>query len=239
MQGFQFALPKFLTRRVADEKNFAGEYMPFLMGAGTFFLPCGFTISAQGVALISGSFVNGALIMMAFVLGTTLPLMLIGLASTKSLTNPMLAGQFSRVAGLIVIFFAIFNINNQMILLGLPSLNNINFVAVGARHGEPLQKEKNLPSVIDGKQILRMNASARGYDPANLKVKAGVPVKWEITDTGTSGCTNAVIARDFLSEPVRLTSGQTSIAEFTPQNVGIYRFSCWMGMVSGSIEVVE
>jgi len=52
---FQFTLPKFITRFIADESNFKGRYMPFLMGAFTFFLPCGFTITAQGLALISGN----------------------------------------------------------------------------------------------------------------------------------------------------------------------------------------
>ena len=27
--------------------------------------------------------------------------------------------------------------------------------------------------------------------------------------------------------------------EFTPKEPGIYKFSCWMGMVSGTIEVVD
>jgi len=41
---FQFTMPKFITRFIANESNFKGRYMPFLMGAFTFFLPCGFTI---------------------------------------------------------------------------------------------------------------------------------------------------------------------------------------------------
>jgi len=52
---FQFTLPKFATKYIADEKNFMGKHMPFIMGALTFFLPCGFTITAQGLALLSGN----------------------------------------------------------------------------------------------------------------------------------------------------------------------------------------
>jgi len=41
------------------------------------------------------------------------------------------------------------------------------------------------------------------------------------------------------SEEIALTPGQTSIKEFTPIKPGKYKFSCWMGMVSGTIEVVD
>ncbi len=70
-------------------------------------------------------------------------------------------------------------------------------------------------------------------------VKAGVPVRWEIQDTGTSGCTNAVISRNLFDGEIALTPGQTSIKEFTPAKAGKYRFSCWMGMISGTIEVAN
>ena len=34
-------------------------------------------------------------------------------------------------------------------------------------------------------------------------------------------------------------TGKVAIKEFTPTKVGKYRFSCWMGMVTGVIEVVD
>ncbi|NCP77121.1 sulfite exporter TauE/SafE family protein [bacterium] len=39
-------------------------------GALTFFLPCGFTLAMQAYAITTGSFITGALTMMAFALGT-------------------------------------------------------------------------------------------------------------------------------------------------------------------------
>ena len=85
-----------------------------------------------------------------------------------------------------------------------------------------------------------MNASASGYSPNTFTVKAGQKVRWEITDTGTSGCTNAVIARSLFQGPVNLVPGTTSVKEFTaPTTPGTYRFSCWMGMISGTIEVIN
>ncbi|KKQ92325.1 MAG: Heavy metal transport/detoxification protein [Candidatus Shapirobacteria bacterium GW2011_GWE1_38_92] len=84
-----------------------------------------------------------------------------------------------------------------------------------------------------------MEANARGYFPANLTVRAGVPVRWEITDTGTSGCTNAIISRALFTGQIDLTPGQTSVKDFTVSQPGNYRFSCWMGMVTGTIQAVD
>ena len=50
---FQVSAPKTATRYIANENNFQGKHMPFIMGALTFFLPCGFTIMAQSLALLS------------------------------------------------------------------------------------------------------------------------------------------------------------------------------------------
>lgn len=114
---FQIGLPKFITRGIADEKKFQGKYMPFLMGAATFFLPCGFTITAQTVALLSANAIQGALIMGLFALGTAPILLLIGASSVKFLSKPHLALTFSKVAGFLVLFFALYNIYNQIQLL--------------------------------------------------------------------------------------------------------------------------
>jgi len=109
---FQIAAPKSATRYIANENNFQGKYMPFIMGALTFFLPCGFTITAQGLALLSGNVLQGSLIMLAFALGTAPILLFIGLSSVKFSAKPHLAERFSKVAGFLVLFFALFNISN-------------------------------------------------------------------------------------------------------------------------------
>src|SRR3989344_3196870 len=122
-RGLQLGLPKFITRSIADEKKFHGKYMPFVMGALTFFLPCGFTITAQTIALLSGSVWQGAGIMGFFALGTAPMLLVIGVSSVKFFSKPHLTLTFSRVAGFLVLFFALWNVYNQMNILGLIGLN--------------------------------------------------------------------------------------------------------------------
>lgn len=233
-QKFQFTAPKFLTRFVADESNFQGKWMPAIMGALTFFLPCGFTITAQGLALLSGGPLQGALVMLAFVLGTTPMLLGIGLSSVKFSSRPHWANRFTKVAGILVLFFALFNLNSQMNVLGIASINDLWFRKPAVSAGE-----NGLPPIVGNKQLIKMNASASGYQPNYFKVKVGVPVQWEITDTGTSGCTNAVISKSLFDGQISLTPGQVSTKEFTPDKPGKYKFSCWMGMITGMIEVVN
>jgi len=165
---FQFTLPKFITRKVADESNFKGRYMPLLMGALTFFLPCGFTITAQGMALLSGNPIQGSLIMLLFALGTAPSLFLIGLSSIKLVNNPRFSASFLKVAGVLVLFFAFFNINSQLNVLGISSLNDI-FVRPAS--GTQNVDNDTVP-VVDGKQIIKMEASASGYKPNYFKVRS-------------------------------------------------------------------
>ncbi|MFA4872993.1 MAG: sulfite exporter TauE/SafE family protein [Patescibacteria group bacterium] len=239
-QKFQFTLPKSITRRIADESKFKGRFLPSLMGAFTFFLPCGFTITAQGLALLSGSALQGGLIMFSFALGTALPLLMIGLSSVTFASRPHLSSSFLKVAGVVVLFFALFNINSQLNALGAPSLSNFSLkAATSATNGAAKTDDKDLPAMVNGVQVIKMEASSQGYKPNYFKVRAGVPVRWEITDTGTSGCTNAVLARGLFSGQIDLTPGTTSVKEFTVPKAGKYKFSCWMGMISGVIEAVS
>ena len=237
---FQITVPKFLTKKITDESNFRGRLMPFILGTLTFFLPCGFTLTAQGAALLSGNALNGGLIMFLFALGTSPTLLAIGLTSVKFIKNHQLSANFLKIAAVLILFFALFNLNAQLNILGAPSLNSL-VSQIGQKNisDDPSQQNKDLPPIVEGKQILTMQAASSGYSPDYFKVRVGVPVKWEIQDVGTSGCTNAVISRNLFNGEIALIPGQTSIKEFTPTKTGKYRFSCWMGMISGTIEVVN
>jgi sulfite exporter TauE/SafE/copper chaperone CopZ len=235
LRNFQLASPKFISRYIADEENFKGRLMPFLMGALTFFLPCGFTITVQGLALLASGFWPGALMMGAFVLGTTPALLGIGLTSIKFSQRPHFAARFTKVAGVLVLFFALYNLNSQFNVLGWPSLNDLT----AGSQASQVDSEQGLPPIIDGKQVIKMKALAYGYEPNYFKVRVGVPVRWEIIDQGTSGCTNAIIARGLFEGQISLSHGAISVKEFTPPKAGRYKFSCWMGMVSGVIEVAD
>lgn len=89
-----------------------------LLGVGTFFLPCGFTQSMQIVALSSGSFAQGSLIMTTFALGT-LPV-LVGLSfGSRSLGTSRRSEIFFATTGVVVLGLSLLGILSGLTALGL------------------------------------------------------------------------------------------------------------------------
>ena len=93
---------------------------PFLVGVGTFFLPCGFTQAMQVAALSSGSFLSGFLIMTAFALGT-LPMLALLSFGSASFAQSKHAPLFFKSAGVLVIGLGAF-----ALLAGLAGLGVID-----------------------------------------------------------------------------------------------------------------
>jgi uncharacterized protein len=229
---FQVRLPKRFTTNITNEENFKGKYMPLTIGALTFFLPCGFTILAQTSALASGSFLTGSLIMLLFALGTLPTLALISFTSIKLTEKPAITAKFSYVAGILVVFFAVYNLNSQFNVLGWKSLSDLR-ITLGKQ-----TSDNNISASNTDVQVIQMEANAYGYHPRNFTLRSGVPVRWEIADTGTNGCTNAIIARGLIDGSIRLRPGM-NVYEFTPQRAGVYKATCWMGMAPPvTIEVI-
>lgn len=104
----------FLKR--VEHKTFA----PITLGFATFFLPCGFTQAMQIVALSSGSFWTGSLIMLSFALGT-LPVLAFLSFGSSSLAHSRYAPIFFKASGIVVIGFGLFTL-----LSGLAGLGIIN-----------------------------------------------------------------------------------------------------------------
>jgi len=117
---FQPAMPRFLARHALGVSELNHWLTPLLVGVATFFLPCGFTQAMQLYSLTTGSFLAGGFTMLAFALGTLPVLALIGFSSF-SIRNSAKAGIFFKSAGLIVILFALFNIINSLVVIGLIS----------------------------------------------------------------------------------------------------------------------
>jgi plastocyanin domain-containing protein len=93
-------------------------------------------------------------------------------------------------------------------------------------------------SIEGGTQVIRMRLSADPfYLPSDTyTVKAGLPVRMEISGIGT-GCRSSfqiprLGVRGPLNKPV-------NIFEFTPKKPGDYVFSCSMGMFPGALKVVS
>jgi len=114
----QPSMPKFIARHAHSMNQVNHTLMPLLVGIATFFLPCGFTQSMQIYTLSTESFLTGGMTMLAFALGT-LPVLALISFSSFSIQNSKKSGIFFKSAGLIVILFALFNLINSLVVIGV------------------------------------------------------------------------------------------------------------------------
>lgn len=113
----QPAMPKFFAKHALGVAKWNHTLTPLLTGIATFFLPCGFTQSMQLYTLTTGDFLTGGLTMLTFALGT-LPVLSLISFSSFSVRSSAKKELFFKTAGLVVIFFALFNIINSFVIIG-------------------------------------------------------------------------------------------------------------------------
>jgi len=116
----QLTMPSWLSRHVVRGSKHDHYLAPVLVGIGTFFLPCGFTQSMQLYALTTGSFMQGAMTMFVFALGTFPVLALLSFGSLNIAHKPW-KGIFFKTAGILVIALALFNLANALATAGVIS----------------------------------------------------------------------------------------------------------------------
>ena len=224
----KLTLPKGLSRALGiggHQKEYSHRGSAIL-GASTFFLPCGFTQAMQVVAISTGSVLWGGAVMGLFALGTVPGLLTVG--GLASAVKGAFARKFFKFAGLVVLIFALFNISNG---LGLTGLN--------LAYGQTATVNLNDPNVVleNGVQVVRMKELANGYSPNNFTVKLGVPVKWIVDAQAPYSCAASLTMPKYNIRK-SLVAGE-NIIEFTPTETGRIPFSCSMGMYTGVFNVVS
>jgi sulfite exporter TauE/SafE/copper chaperone CopZ len=190
-----------------------------VMGALTFFIPCGFTQTMQLYAISTGSFWQGMAIMGLFALGTAPGLL--GIGGLTSVFKAQKARLLFMSTGLAVIFLGWFNITNGSRLIGLDAGNNTTNAAVSDKQ----------------EQVVRMTQNARGYSPNSFTVEKGRPVKWIINSTSSFTCASWLVMREYGIN--RALGPGENILTFTPEKTGELPFSCSMGMYRGKFIVVD
>lgn len=231
--------PRFLTRLVRNQAKSKDLFAPAFLGAMTIFIPCGTTLAMEALAISSGSALNGALIMAAFVLGTS-PLFFILGYVTSALSDNFRA-RFLKIAAVLVFYLGITSVNGALVSLGSPVTLRILADAIPVQisfsdEGADSQEALNVQEV-DGVQVVDIKAFPNSYSPSYVKVKNGVPVRLNLTATGGYGCTSAFTIPS-LGIRKRLTLDTTVPIDFTPQKPGKIVYTCSMGMFSGVIEVI-
>jgi len=81
----------------------------FLLGFGSYFLPCGITQAAQAQALQRGDFLGGAMLMLFFAIGT-LPMLLVMSLGSASFIKKLQTAMFQYTLGFIILLTAIISL---------------------------------------------------------------------------------------------------------------------------------
>ncbi len=231
LRSVNVTLPKFISRTLGMKEHHEKEYShknSMVLGAMTFFLPCGFTQAMQLYAISTGDPLQGALTMGTFAIGTAPGLL--GIGGLTSVVKGAFAKSFFKFAGIVVIALAVFNISNGYNLSGLAFASPFSS-SPSANSSDPNVTLEN------GVQIVRMTQNGSGYDPNTFTIKKGIPVKWIITSEDINTCASSIVS-SALSIRKSLELGE-NIIEFTPTETGALKFSCSMGMYRGTFNVVN
>ena len=191
-QYCRIPLPAAMTGKIRGLAQSRNPLAPLAVGAVTFFLPCGFTQSVQLIALGSGSFLAGGMIMLAFAVGT-LPTLL-GISMVSSLVEGRAARVFLRFSGAVVLLLGVLNLQSGLLLMGYDVQSAIAGFLPSTAHVQA-QTDDPYVSIDDkGRQIMSIYVSDSGYAPSNLTIRPGLETWiYAIAKEGVSGCLSFLI----------------------------------------------
>ncbi|MDR0400194.1 MAG: sulfite exporter TauE/SafE family protein [Treponema sp.] len=241
LRRFRPGLPRIISRKIEGQR--ARNRGPLFIGLLNGLMPCGPLQAMQIYALSTGSPLAGGIAMFLFSAGTV-PLMF-GLGALGSLLGHSAGSGFTRRAAwagavlITVMGLTMFGYGLNLAGFSLDAAGGA-LAALRFPGGAALRREAAppaLPPVEGGVQIVNSTLSGNRY-PA-ITVRAGMPVRWIINAPAGSvnGCNNRMILREYGIEH-RFRSGE-NVVEFSPPRTGKFSYSCWMGMIRGSITVVE
>jgi len=218
-------LAKFIGINQKKDKEYSHKNA-MVLGGLTFFLPCGFTQAMQLVAIGSGSFVTGSIVMGLFAIGTAPGLL--GVGGLTSVVKGKFAKVFFRFAGALVVLLSIYNISNGLNLTGYKfSLGS------GQSSGSvsaPVDK-----NAIILKTIFTPSGGTQDISPNTFNVEVGKSYILSIEAKGDGqGCMSTIMIPGVYDTPMLITKGMLTLP-FKIDKAGSYNITCAMGIVRGSI----
>ena len=236
LSAWNLSLPSGIGRALGIGEQAEGSYSDVrtaIVGAATFFLPCGFTQAVQLYALTTGSPATAGLIMATFAVGTTPGLL--ALAGIPEVATGSKRDAVLRIVGVLVICFALINALGGLRLLGY-DISSSKPSAEVTQSAAQQQVSPNV-TVANGTQIVTMTQDPRGYTPADTVVYAGMPITWVINATSPYDCSAFLRVPD-LGVTANLTAGENRVT-LPALKTGVTSFTCVMGMYGGTLVAVD
>ncbi|GLZ14557.1 hypothetical protein Acsp04_47920 [Actinomadura sp. NBRC 104425] len=191
-----------------------------LLGAATVLLPCGLTLSAELMAVASRSPVGGAAVMAGFAAGGAPVFGLVGV------TLGRLRGRLTPLVAVVLLAAAGWTLLSGLRLGG--------WMPAGGGGGTAAAAASAVHVDASGRQTVTIWALDRGYRPALVTARAGVPTVLVLRTSGTRGHTRAFTIPSRDVDIVLPVSGDTRVDLGTP-GAGRLDFVCASGHFPGSI----
>ena len=229
----------------------------FALGLLNGLMPCGPLQAMQLYALGTGSVTRGAASMFVFCLGTVPLLFAVGFAAARM--SRRFSHVMMRASAAAILLMALLTAGRGLALAGFArpfggaGAPQVSATSNTVREGSTPRGRGSTAGSSDQQgvqqaggssggtarsvQRVASTASFRGFEP--ITVVRGLPVEWTLSvpQGQLTGCNAALVIPEYRIK-TRLTEGDNLIT-FTPQNTGTFVFSCWMGMITSYITVVD
>ena len=208
--------PKFLTRFIRRKsKDGTSLVTPLFMGTLTIFLPCGVTQAMMAAALGTGSAMEGAALMFAFILGTSPLFFSVSYFATR--LGATVEKYFTRIVAVTMLLLAMVSMDAGLNLMGSP----VSFSRIATR----------VYDQINGVQTgFIINVTEDGYSPTVLHLPADKPISLEWVTENTETCARSVVMPGLDYHEILPSTGRVRF-EIPAQKQGtVLRYSCSMGM---------
>lgn len=218
---FAIQPPRFVTKLVRNQSKSKSIFAPALLGAFTVFIPCGTTQAMMALAIGSANPFLGAMVMFAFVLGTSPLFFILGFFATK--LGDSMHKKFMKVAAITLIILALFNIRNVLALSGTD-------IGLSTKPAGGSQATAVSEATI---QFLETT-----YSPNSITVKAGTDVKLDLSNVSGGGCIQAFTIPKLGIQKIVAIGTHEEIQFTAPSEPQQMEFMCSMGMYRGVINVI-
>lgn len=222
--------PKAFTRLLRNRARSQEVFAPALLGALTVLIPCGTTQAMEALAISSGSAIGGALVMFAFVLGTSPTFFVLGFLATQ--VRGRFQPIFAAAAALLIVVLGFLAIDGGLKVLGAP------FAPSRLLTPRPYLYESSAPTqaarLINGVQEVTIYATNYDYSPGHYTARSGAPLRLRLVTDETYACTREFTIPGLGIWQILPATGEV-VLDLPPQQPGELYFVCGMGMFGGVI----
>jgi hypothetical protein len=231
-RDIRFTPPASWTRVVRRSTRSQSAFAPFLLGIAVVLIPCGVTISMMLLAATAGSALAGGAVMALFVLGTAPMFAAYGFV-TQRYVNPD-SRRVSVALGAVVVLMGLFTLNAGATAVASPV--TAQSIAASVFASSAAAPPAAAPPLVNGVQVLKIDATSGGYSPSSVGAKAGVPTRVVFHTDNTASCIVYTVFPSLGGQVLLPPSGDTEV-DLGVLTAGEVPISCSMGMYTATIVV--